>query len=169
MGLFQLDLVEHSYCWLWTDGPAHYNMDIPCTYFDFLKAFDSVLHNHLLRKLLVYGKSGTLHCWLWAFVTNRIQRVVLTGWSELISGVLQGLILGPLLFILFVNIPMLTRNSIMLFADDIKLFSQVCSQQDADGFQEDINHLVHDLNSGIILTLKNRVFYTLVLQIIIQN
>ena len=76
-------------------------------FLDFEKAFDSVPHDRLLLKLERFGITGSLLSWLSNFLQGRSQRVVIEGcqsdWAPVTSGVPQGSILAPLLFILYVN------------------------------------------------------------------
>ena len=106
------------------------NIDV--AFIDFAKAFDSVSHPKLLHKLAEYGFQHELLTWIKSFLDNRTQRVLVDGHlSESVrvrSGVVQGSVLGPLLFILFVNdvIDQLGSASISnLFADDMKLYTRV--------------------------------------------
>ena len=97
-------------------------------FFDFAKAFDSVSHKHLLAKLQLFGINGNILLWLSDFLYDRKQRVVIDGafsdWGNVISGVPQGSILGPLLFVLYVNdIPQTLSCSSEMFADDTLLYN----------------------------------------------
>lgn len=79
-------------------------------------------------------------------MSNRHQRVVINGtasqWRKVISGIPQGSILGPILFIIFVNdLPEVVGSTCRLFADDCKLYRTVSSEQDQKELQEDINRL----------------------------
>ena len=116
--------------------------------FDFSKAFDKVPHHRLLLKLQYYGIHGNTLQWLTSFLSGRNQRVVLDGssssWSPVLSGVPQGTVLGPLLFLLYINDITTDINSdIRLFADDCILYRSIKSYQDLLILQQDINTLYH--------------------------
>ena len=105
-------------------------MDV--VYLDFQKAFDSVPHNYLLSKLYGYGIQGNLLSWIEAFLIERKQKVVLNGhcstWADVLSGVPQGSVLGPLLFNIYVNdIPDTVKSPILLFA---KIFRSIKTRED---------------------------------------
>ena len=97
-------------------------------YLDFSKAFDSVCHQKPLSKLLYFGIDGPLLKWFETYLSARKQRMVINGsyssWSEVKSGVIQGSILGPVLFLMFVkDMPEVLRSSnLAMFADDSKVF-----------------------------------------------
>jgi hypothetical protein len=101
-------------------------------YLDFAKAFDTVPHERLKKKLRAHGISGGLLRWISVWLSDRKQRVVLNGkestWEAVLSGVPQGSGLGPLLFLLFISdLDQVVSLSELLykFADDTKLASLV--------------------------------------------
>ena len=116
-------------------------------YLDFKKAFDSVPHRELLHKLRSVGVWGSLWKWIENYLASRLQCVAINGSvSELLpvmSGVLQGNILGPLLFIIYINdLPVVIQHStILLFADDTKCAKSVASQSEYQQLQNDLDSL----------------------------
>ena len=116
-------------------------------YTDFSKAFDSVPHERLLKKLKGYGIKGNLLNWIKDFLSNRRQRVSLGGklsqWKPVTSGIPQGSVLGPILFTIFINdMPEIVSSMMKLFADDAKIFRAIASADDINILQEDINKLL---------------------------
>ena len=100
---------------------------IDVIYLDFSKAFDSVPHQRLIHKLTAYGISGSLINWISHFLKDRKQRVrINTSYSEfapVTSGIPQGSILGPLLFIIYINdLPENVESVCKIFADDTKIY-----------------------------------------------
>ena len=96
----------------------------------FLKAFDKVSHRKLLHKLEYFGITGQTYTWLQAFLTGRSQSVCVNGAASpsasVLSGVPQGSVLGPVLFLLYINgISDGVVSSTHLFADDCVLYRQV--------------------------------------------
>ena len=94
----------------------------------FNKAFERVWHEGLLFKLQSYGIQGPLLNLIKSFLSNRLQRVVLNGhcstWEEVLAGVPQGSILGPLLFLIFItDLPDGLQSNAKIFVDDTSLFS----------------------------------------------
>ena len=122
-------------------------MDI--IYLDFSKAFDKVPHQRLLRKMEALGISGNLLKWTESWLSDRRQRTVLNGccsdWSPVISGVPQGSILGPFLFVIFINdIDSCTEHLTVMrkFADDTKLGNRALNLVDCTIMQETIDKLL---------------------------
>ena len=115
---------------------------------DFSKAFDTVPHKRLLGKLEHYGISGDIHSWIQSFLVGRTQSVVVDGERSkdetVISGVPQGTVLGPLLFLLHINdLPSVVHpgTSCRLFADDCLLYRPINSREDQLALQGDLKKL----------------------------
>jgi len=124
------------------------NADTDAIYLDFAKAFDKVDHKLLLKKLRRLGFHENLVQWIESFLTGREQCVVLDGVSSIaavvLSGVPQGTVLGPLLFILFINDMKLcvTGSIIRFFADDTRILRHIYSLADTEVLQEDLISVV---------------------------
>ena len=120
-----------------------------CIYLDFAKAFDNVPHKRLLNKLHIYGIGKTRFNWVENFLNDRKQRIIVgqekSSWTKVKSDIPQGSVLGPLLFIVFINdIPSVAINSLIkIFAEDTKFFKAISTIQDAEELQADIDRLAH--------------------------
>ena len=131
---------------LWTSFIDN-GMNVDCIYLDFAKAFDKVPHLRLINKLESYGFTGDLINWLRNFLVNRQQRVIINGIQsdvELVtSGIPQGSVLGPTLFVIFINdLPDKVKTHVKIFADDTKIFNAIKTSEESSILQDDINQLV---------------------------
>ena len=112
---------------------------------DFSKAF-KVSHKHLAIKLAYYGIRSSTLAWINSFLTNRTQQVVLEGIAsgtvDVTSGVPQGSVFGPILFLIFINdLPQSLTSKVRFFADDAILYIEVASADDCQMLQSDLNKL----------------------------
>jgi hypothetical protein len=112
-------------------------------YLDLAKAFDKVAHRRLIRKVSAYGIKGNVLAWIENFLSQRRQCVSIKGstssWISVESGVPQGSVLGPVLFIIYVNDITDSVSCISkIFADDTKLYAPVT---DSGRLQEDLDSL----------------------------
>lgn len=123
---------------------------VDAVYTDYAKAFDRIDHVILLEKLQAAGIHGDLLRWFCSYVQGRCQTVVLNGYSSnsplpstIPSGVPQGSILGPLLFVLFINDinECFVNSAFLLFADDMKVYKKVNSMLDCLLLQQDLDRL----------------------------
>ena len=115
-------------------------------FLDFQKAFDRVPHERLCTKLQYYGITGDSLNWIRSFLTDRKQAVVVDGtqssWKEVTSGVPQGSVIGPTLFLCFINdIQDDVLSSICLFADDCVIYREILSDTDYNILQQDLQKL----------------------------
>jgi hypothetical protein len=114
---------------------------------DFAKAFDKVPHHRLLHKLEYYGVNPKTNRWIRSFLENREQSVILEGTVsmqvQVLSGVPQDTVLGPLLFLAYTNdMPeTATSSEIKLFADDSLLYRTINNQTDSHLLQRDLTIL----------------------------
>ena len=113
---------------------------------DFSKAFDKALHHRLATKLHHYGIRGKLLQWITSFLEERSQQVLVEGQSSasgpVTSGVLQGTVLSPLLFLIYINdLPSRISSTCCLFADDSRLYRIIRSPEDQAKLQEDLDKL----------------------------
>ena len=120
------------------------NIDV--VYLDFRKAFDTVPLERLLIKLKAYGIKGNLLEWIKSFLIERKQRVLVNGttseWTDVVSGVPQGSVLGPALFLIFINdLPDTVHSLVKIFADDTKIFTSVNKESDTLKIQSDLDAL----------------------------
>ena len=124
--------------------------EISAVFFDYQKAFGSVPHQPLIKKLENLNFNRFIIQWITDYLTNHFQRVVVNGTSSqpspVFSGVPQGSVLGPLLFIIYVNdlleLELFTGAKIHLYADDILLYHTVNSADDFNTLQIDIDKIV---------------------------
>ena len=120
--------------------------DVCAVFFDLRKAFDSVPHRPLLHKLENLGIDKFLLNWITSYLTERDQRVVVNGDESsnlpVLSGVPQGSVLGPLLFIIYVDgvsSVISDKASAILYADDMTLYRPIYTPHDYELLQRDIN------------------------------
>ena len=117
---------------------------IDILYLDFQKAFDKVPHRRLISKLQTYDIDGNLMSWINCFLSNRRQRVCVRGpfsdWSQVISGVPQGSVLGPILFIIYINdLSEEIQSSLWTFADDTKIYRPILTIEDQNILQNNLD------------------------------
>lgn len=113
---------------------------------DVSKAFDKVWHDGLLFKLKKYGIQGNLLEWFTSYLSDRKQRVYNEGfystWADTLAGVPQGSVLGPYLFLLYVNdIVDNIQSNIRLFADDTSLFAVIDDNNSTQILTEDLHKI----------------------------
>ena len=131
---------------IWSDFIDR-GLAIDCIYLDFAKAFDKVPHRRLINKLKAYGIRNGLINWIQNFLMDRNQVVVINNETSQVrpvtSGIPQGSVLGPILFIIYINdLPDIVNSCVKIFADDTKIFRTIQSEQDHDMLQQDLINLL---------------------------
>ena len=123
------------------------DMSVDAAYMDFRKAFDTVPHQRLIKKLQSYKIGGPILNWIVSFLTNRSQFVKINNSVSdnlnVTSGVPQGSVLGPTLFIYFINdLPnVVTNNNVKIFADDTKVYKSINDSEDNKCLQSAIDEM----------------------------
>ena len=123
--------------------------EVGAVFFDFHKAFDTVAHGPLVDKLYQLELNSQIVKWVHNYLADRKQRVVVNGVSSLpmsvVSGFLQGSILGPLLFLIYIDniatVNISDGSKIVLYADDIRLYRPICIPEDLEHLQNDVDRL----------------------------
>ena len=146
-------LLKVTNCW---HHDLKHNKQVGVVFFDIRKAFDSVPHTRLLSALADVGVRGNLLNWFSDYLSNMKQRVVLDGVASSLthafSGVPQGSILGPLLFIVFMNsithLELSHGSNITLYADDILLYKPINSADDLILLQQDVDSVLNWIQSN---------------------
>ena len=121
------------------------NVDTDVIYLDYEKAFDKVDHQILLTKLKSYNINGKLHQWLTDYLSDRLQTVVIQGTksfeASVKSGVPQGTVLGPLLFLIYINDlhECVEDCTVSSFADDTRIKRGISKSTDVNILQEAVN------------------------------
>ena len=129
--------------------------DSDVIYLDYAKAFDKVDHEILLNKLSSYGIKGNFYDWIKDFLTDRFQTVCVDGQhsflARVISGVPQGSVLGPILFIIFINdLDDAVLDSILgKFADDTRVQRHISQVSDSDILQKDLDNIITWLKDNL--------------------
>ena len=119
------------------------SVSIDMIYLDFAEAFDKVEHNILLHNAKALGIQGKLGTWIHSFLSNRTHHVRLPGGWSTCSGVPQGTVLGPVLFlILMSDITEGINCNIVSFAGDTRLYSAINSITDCDDLQADLENFI---------------------------
>ena len=139
--IYQLLAITHD---IFLSFDSSSSLETRGVFLDISKAFDRVWHDGLLFKLKQNGVSGNLLGSIKIFLNDRVARVVLNGktsdWERTRAGVPRGSILGPLFFLIYINV--LAKSNVKLFADDICLFSIVSDPlETANVLNEDVDKI----------------------------
>ena len=148
------------------------NVDTDVVYLDYEKAFDKVDFQILLNKLKAHNITGKLHLWLTNYLSNRRQRVVIQGIksyeANVLSGVPQGTVLGPLLFLVYINdLHKCVKDcTVSSFADDTRIKRGISKASDTEILQEAIissaewskqnNMMLHEHKFELLIHSQNK-------------
>ena len=109
---------------------------LDAVFLDFKKAFDTVPHQKMVRKLHGYGIDSYLHTWIESFLFGRKQCAMSWSWKEVGSGIPHGSVLGPILFVAYINdLPESVSSDVRLFADDTKIYRRIYTLDDYEDLQ----------------------------------
>ena len=138
------------------------DINIDAAYMDFRKAFDTVPHRRLINKLKGYNISGPVLDWIESFLSERQQFVKINNacstHQKVTSGVPQGSVLGPTLFIFFINdLPNVVKNSsVKIFADDTKVYREIKNDNDVKDLQNAIDEMYNWTNKWLLKFNKQK-------------
>ena len=130
---------------------------IDVVYCDFMKAFDKVSHIRLIQVMNYYCIPINIVNWVKDFLRNRMQRVMIRGvpssWHKVISGVPQGSVLGPILFLIYINTltEVVQHSDLVLFADDNKLYKEIIKDEGKELLQIDIDAILNWTTNSLLL------------------
>ena len=128
---------------------------VDCVYMDYQKGFDTVPHNRLMKKLEAYTIGENTRDWIKHYLDGRKQQVSVNGqlyrWHDVTSGIPQGSVIGPLLFVILINdLPDVVDSTVYVFADDTKIFNIVKNKGDMNTLQRDLSELTEWSNTWLL-------------------
>ena len=130
-------------------------LPVDTLYLDFAKVFDKVPRRRLLMKLKAHGIDGVVLEWIRRWLTDRKQQVIVNGetsyWLPVLSGVPQGSVLGPVLFLIYINdIDLNIYGEMLKFADDTKVICPIVNEEYGETLQTDLDRLMDGSNKWLM-------------------